>query len=562
MKTRYFAAAVACVMLAFTSCVNDLDTIPLNDNDITSEVVYGAEEEAYIQGLAKLYATISSEELVNVSANDAGASQVTRAFWACQEITTDACKCAWGNDGWVRTMNYNTWTDAENDAVFGVFFRSLQAISYCNEYLRQTASGKLSDRGVSAELAAKIQEFRAEARVIRAWYYWMAMDVFGAVPFATENTAFGADAPPQQPAAYIYDYIVSELEAVAAEDSALPAARANYPRMDKGAALGLLARVYLNAETYKGEPAYAEAKATCERIFALGYKLAPTYAELFRGDNGENPDARGEFLMAVPFDTNKQQSNGGTTFLCRGAWSDDPDVKNYGTMMGVNGGWKGIRIHEHYVETFFNVDVENANFETGEYAAKDGATLDERGKLFYIRGRLGGAMNSHAEVIEFNYGWSCFKFNNIPHDKTQEEYEETAKAENFTNIDLPVIRLGEIYLIYAETCARLGQDVDKAQEKMNELAVRTYVPAITVPGAWNTDARDLFLAERARELMWESCRRTDLIRYGLYTSDEYVWPFKGNESAVGQAFPDYKKLFAIPASQIAANPDLKNPEGY
>jgi hypothetical protein len=97
---------------------------------------------------------------------------------------------------------------------------------------------------------------------------------------------------------------------------------------------------------------------------------------------------------------------------------------------------------------------------------------------------------------------------------------------------------------------------------MDELAERTGMPAITVPGAWNNDARDLFLAERARELMWESCRRTDLIRYGLYTSDEYVWPFKGNESAIGQAFPAYKKLFAIPASQIAANPDLKNPEGY
>ena len=561
MKTRYFAAAVAVVMLAFTSCINDLDTLPLNDNDLTSEVVYGAEEEAYIQGLAKLYATISSEELVNVSANDAGASQVTRAFWACQEITTDACKCAWGNDGWVRTMNYNTWTDAENDAVFGVFFRSLQAISYCNEYLRQTASGKLSDRGVSAELAAKIQEFRAEARVIRAWYYWMAMDVFGAVPFATENTPFGADAPPQKPADYIYDYIVSELEAVAAEDSALPAARANYPRMDKGAALGLLARVYLNAETYKGEPAYAEAKATCERIFGLGYKLAPTYAELFRGDNGENPDARGEFLMAVPFDTNKQQSNGGTTFLCRAA-QNDKDWQNYGPLMGVNGGWGGIRLHEDYVERYFNIDVENADFTTGEYDAKDGATLDERGKLFFIKGRTSGSMADHSEVINFLYGWSCFKFNNIPHDKTMEEYEATAVSENFTNIDLPVVRLGEIYLIYAEACARLGQGVAEAQVKMDELAERTGMPAITVPGAWNNDARDLFLAERARELMWESCRRTDLIRYGLYTSEEYVWPFKGNESAIGQAFPAYKKLFAIPASQIAANPDLKNPEGY
>jgi hypothetical protein len=97
---------------------------------------------------------------------------------------------------------------------------------------------------------------------------------------------------------------------------------------------------------------------------------------------------------------------------------------------------------------------------------------------------------------------------------------------------------------------------------MDELAVRTGVEALTLPQSWSNEARDMFVAERARELMWESCRRTDLIRYGLFCSDEYLWPFKGGNSRVGSFFPEYKKLFAIPSKQLEANPNLHNPEGY
>lgn len=562
MKTRYFVAAVAGALLTLSSCVKDLDTTPLNPWDVTSESAYGADELGYIQGLAKIYNTMSTHELTDISGVDGGATSITRAFWACQEITTDACLCAWGNDGWVRAMNYNTWTDAENEAVFGVFFRSLQAIAYVNEYIRQTENDKLELRGVSAEVKANIQAYRAEARLIRAWYYWMAMDVFGAVPFSTEDSAFGAEAPAQQPREYIFNYVVNELEDLVADASALPAARANYPRVDKGSALGLLARIYLNAEVYTGEAKWTEAKQTCEKIFALGYALAPTYAELFRGDNGENPDALKEMLMVVPFDSHQQESYGGTSFLVHASQNQDVDHTETFTdadgnaakvfPLGANGAWGGIRTTVEFAQKFFNVS--NPNYETGEYTC-----ADKRG-IFHIKGRF-EKITSHEEVINFLYGWSCWKYSNVPHDMTAEEFSATAANESFVDIDFPVVRLGEIYLIYAEACVRLGQG-NVAQSKMDELAVRTGVPAIQLPASWDNAARDLFVAERARELMWESHRRTDLIRYDLFSSAEYLWPFKGGESPVGQAFPEYKELFAIPASQIAANPDLKNPTGY
>lgn len=553
--TKYIIVAVVGALLTLTSCIKDLEALPLNETDVTSETAYNDTVESYLTGLAKLYNTMSSHSVSYVTVKDEGASQVARAFFACQEITTDACKIAWGNDPWCRAMNNNTWTDEENDAVFGMFFRSIQAISYCNEFLRQTTDAKLTERGANSDVKAKVHQFRAEARVIRAWYYWMAIDVFGDVPFTTEKDAVGTEAPAQKPRADIYKYIVAELEELAADGSDLPVAQANYPRVDKGTALGLLSRLYLNAETYKGAPEWEKCKQTCERIFGLGYKLAPTYAELFRGDNGENPDARGEFLMTIPFDTNSQQSYGGTTFLTCAA-INQLDIDTDGTLTGGKAGWGGIRISGEFVERYFNIT--DANFETGEYTC-----ADERGKMFYIKGRLGnGKIPSDGELYNYLYGWSCFKFSNLPHDIKAEDYASyTTPVSTFSNIDLPVIRLGEIYLTYAEACVRLGKGGD-AQYKMDDLAKRTGVSALTLPASWDNTARDMFVAERARELLWESCRRTDLIRYGLYSGSEYLWPYKGGNTPVGQDFPEYKELFAIPASQIEANPDLYNPDGY
>ena len=159
---KHIAWIAAGASMLFTACIGDLDTLPLNPSDSTSETVYGADESGYIAGLTKLYFNFVSNETTDLQVSDAGASELVRAFWTVQEVTSDACKCAWENDAWVRAMNTNTWSDADNDATYAVYVRTLQGIAYTNEYLRQTASDRLSDRGVSSELAAKIQGFRAE----------------------------------------------------------------------------------------------------------------------------------------------------------------------------------------------------------------------------------------------------------------------------------------------------------------------------------------------------------------------------------------------------------------
>lgn len=125
---------------------------------------------------------------------------------------------------------------------------------------------------------------------------------------------------------------------------------------------------------------------------------------------------------------------------------------------GVNNGWAGIRVPYEYVQKYFN--ARNADYTTGEYTIND-----KRGGMFYIKGRQ-ESMNDALYV--FLNGWTCLKFNNIPHNMTNDEFLATAASKAYSDIDFPMIRLGEIYLIYAEACMNLGQ-ANTALPKLKEL---------------------------------------------------------------------------------------------
>lgn len=542
MKKIYNILAAIAVSSLFVSCVNDLDTLPLNPTDTTSETAYGNTEDSYLSGLAKIYFQFVSNDLTDLQLNDGGASELIRAYWSLNEVSTDAAKCAWNGDAWVAAINTNTWSDANNDAAYAVYVRTMQGVTFVNEFLRQTTESRLSDRGCSDALKASVKGMRAEARFLRAYFYWIAMDVFGAVPFTTEDSPFGAVNPEQASRTEVFNYIVGELTELGADGSDLPAARSNYPRADKGSALGLLARVYLNAEVYTGTPMWAEAKNVCDRIFSMGYGLASNYADLFRGDNGQNPEVLKEMLWAVDYNAEYTQTYGGTSLLTFAAIAS-ADVTDNSHANGVNGGWGGMRVPYEYVEKYFHVT--DQDYGTGAYTIND-----KRGQFFYITGRS----ETIEDLSQFLQGWSCFKYNNIPHDMTAEQFNETAKTKGFSDIDFPMIRLGEIILIYAEACLKLGTP-DVAKTYVNQLAERAGVVAPS------TITEDWLVEERARELMWESHRRTDLIRYGLFNSSTFLWPWKGG-AMLGQGFDSHLNIFAIPSSELSANPNLKPNPGY
>ena len=542
MRTIYVITAA---LLLTVSCVRDLDTLPPQNALPVAENVYGKTADTYLEGLSFLYFQFVTNDLTDLQQMDGGASELVRAFWSVQEATADAAKCSWENDAWVRALNTNTWTSEQNDAVYAVYVRTLQGIAYVNEYLRQTTDDKLDGRGVPDDVKTQVYGFRDEARFLRAYFYWMALDCFGSVPFSTENSPFGGTyTPPQASRTDIFNFCVSELKSILGDSGHLPAARSSYPRADRGSAAGLLARLYLNAEVYTGTSMWAEAKAVCEEIFGMGYALSPDYEALFRGDNGENAAALGEMLWAVPYDAEKTQSYGGTSYLLAASLAAT-DITDRSKPNGQRNGWAGLRVPYEYVSRFF--DVSGQDYSTGFYE-----TADARGRMFYIKGRQESMDNA---LYVFMNGWSCLKFNNIPYGVTESAYLPTADTKAFSDVDFPMIRLAEIYLIYAEACMNIGDEIP-GLSRLAELSARAGVS----PPEEITE--EFLMEERARELMWEAHRRTDLIRFGLFTSSDYLWPYKGGDSFAGQAFPSYKTLFPLPPTELAVNEVLNQNPGY
>jgi len=179
-------------------------------------------------------------------------------------------------------------------------------------------------------------------------------------------------------------------------------------------------------------------------------------------------------------------------------------------------------------------------------------TSDKRG-MFYTDGQN----LEIQDMTQFSDGYAVTKFKNV--DSNGNAGSDT--SGNFADTDLPLIRLAEIYLNYAEAVLRGGGgSTATAVAKINELRERAYGN-----NSGNITASDLtlnfILNERSRELYWEGLRRTDLIRFGYFTTNSYLWPFKGND-ANGIGVDSYRKLFPIPTNALAINPNLHQNPGY
>ena len=520
---------LAGLVFILASCTKDLNTVPLDPKSITSATVFD-NPAAYKEALAKIYAglALSGQQgpagAADISGIDEGFGEYLRGLWYLEELPTDEAVISW-NDQTIKDFHNQSWGSSDV-FISAVYYRVFYQIGLCNEFLRQTTDAKLNERGVDADLKAKIKHYRAEARFLRALSYYHALDEFGNVPFVTEKDPVGAFFPKQISRADLFNYIESELKAI--EPDLIDARQNEYGRADKAADWTLLAKLYLNAKVFTGQERNTDCITYCKKVIDAGYSLKPEYKDLFLADNNVNNN---EVIFSVNFDGIHTQTWGGTTFIIHAAVGGSMTPADY----GIDGGWAGTRTTSAFVNKFPDV--------TG--------TTDKRA-MFYTDGQK----LEINDVGKFTDGYAITKFKNITSTGTP------GSDLTFPDTDFPMFRLADVYLMYAEAVVRggAGGDMATAVNLVNKLRERAYgnnSGDITA----NDLTLDFILDERARELYWEAQRRTDLIRFGKFTGGDYLWPWKGGVKE-GTATDSHYDLYPIPASDITSNPNLVQNPGY
>lgn len=541
MKSIHFLFfLLAGLLAAVSSCTKKLDLLPTND--ITAETVYST-PEGYKQALAKVYAAFAltgnrsqannapgSPDIPPEIINDEGNSDFLRLYFNLQELTTDEAGWTWQNDAGIRGMKEMSW-GATNPIISGLYYRSFFQITLANDFIRQAEDDNLAKRNITGTDADNIRGYKEEARFLRAYQYWVLMDLYANPPFVTEAETIGTTIPRQILRADLFAWLEKELKEL---ETSLPAPRQNqYARADQAVAWALLARMYLNAEVYTGTPKYTEAITYCNKLIPL-YTLHPNYRELMLADNHLNTD---EFIFVIAYDGTYTQNYGGTTYLTHGPAAVP------GSISGTNGNWGGLRHTQQFTDLFSD---------------PSGAT-DKRAQFYTV-----GQSKNMTNLYTGTDGYSSTKYRNKT--RAGDPAPHADAAGDFVDIDFPLFRLAEVYLIYAESVLKGGSsgDAGTALTYMNRLRGRAYAnnPSSTSGNITAVQLTlDYILAERGRELYYEAQRRTDLIRHNKFTSGNYLWAWKGGVAG-GTSVDAKYNLFPIPSTDLSSNPNLKQNPGY
>lgn len=547
--------------LTMTSCVKDLDFESASDTcDPNINQPFDAN-----QMYTKCYASLimeGNDGAADFDIDDGGKSCLLRNIYNLECLGTDESIC-WWTDGGLINVCYNQAEPGDQVLKF-MYYRSMSNITYCNHYLNDDKCKALGD------------EKYAEVRWIRAYNYYVLANEFGNVPFLTK---ISGDAAPRATQAEMYKWLIKEFTECEADlMSAEPVKDTNkekYGRVNKAAAWLMLSRLYLNANVWNAkvdgfnyDAALDSVKLYAGKILNESeYKLCTAdtvvvdeqtgvectwtgYDKLFMADNGSS-EAHVEAILPLLQDGEITRGYGGTYFFV--AAHADAEQKTVNDIDKANtDGWRGMRVRKQLLEKFTNDPYAWEGKTSKEIRQVAG---DDRALFWGVDHTVDIVSNDKDE--SFLAGLTTTKFNNRRSDGKQPQ-----RMDGNCDADFFLLRAAEAYLNYAEAECRLsggslkaGSQGAKYMDKIRERAHCTK--------KMTTYSLNDILDERAREFYCEGYRRTDLIRFGQFGGNQatYTWDYKGGIEA-GQAFPATRNLYPIPSSELLANPNLKQNEGY
>lgn len=515
MKTIKNILGIVAAAAALTACVGDLNVTPIDPNANTVDKVLTSQSalDSYISGVYLGFATsgyYGPNGDASISGLDGGASQYIRGLYHHQELTTDESVCGW-NDQTIKNFHYMNWT-TDDTFIYAFYSRLLMQVASANEFIREVEKTDF-DAGVK-------NRYLAEARVLRAIAYYHAIDCFGSVPFATEDDVVGTN-PEQISRADLFTWLEEELKDIIAGNSLPGKDNVAAGHVSMGAAKFLLAKLYLNAEVYTGSARWNDCATILKDLMDDGYSLHttsagvyPAYQELFLADNDRCTD---EIIFAIQQDGVYTQSYGCTNYIIFASTGGEMDPAS----IGISSGWGGLRM-------------------TPEFFAK--FTNDDQRKLFYTDTQQA----SIDDIGDFTNGYAFMKFLNRTSDGG------SGQEAGFVDTDFPLMRYADVLLMAAE-CEARGASCN-GLAAFNQVRERAGLNPV-----FSLDLNEI-LDERARELYQECWRRSDLIRFGKFTSG-YNWQWKG-ETQDGRDVDGHRALFPIPDSDRLANSNLKQNPGY
>jgi hypothetical protein len=473
------------------------------------------------------------------------------SLWRATEICSDEMVIPARPNGWVdggiyRRMHEFKWTPDE-DTGFEAWTSSYQGITNCNRLLYQI------DNNLIPIVTNKDQTL-AELKVLRASFYWILCDNFGAVPIITKFDVPAGFTPTQSSRTDVYNFIISELT------TNVPLLSKNndattYGKFNQGAGYTLLAKMYLNAQVYTGTADWADCITACNQVINSGlYSLDPTQASVFATDNSGSK----EIIFAIPLDGNY---NSGWDLHTETLQPESQAT--YGLQASPYGGICAI---PQFINSFDPDDSRlKNNFIQGPQYTLAGApligTMDKfNGKPLSFINELPG-VDSSQEVHGFRLG----KF-------------AIAKGEliGMSN-DFPLLRYADVLMMKAEASLRSG-DANTAATLVTQVRQRNFTanPAkatvtaaqLAGPTVYDYGLRnhlatthdvvsDIQYGRMLDELGWEfnqeGRRRQDLVRFGVFTTKSWL-----SHSPNGA----YRAVFPIPTSALQTNSNLKQPTGY